>query len=338
MLPDHNFLPAPLWLITVLHVVTLTLHFVAMNFLVGGIIAVLFTGVTNRWEDPTVAKFVKLFPTVMAVTVTLGVAPLLFLQLVYYQQVYSASIVSGWFWLAVVPVIVVSYYLLYAVSLGRTGKGVLLFLALLGLLYVSFVYSTVFALAERPEMIRRLYAATCQSGLIINTEPGTWAFRWLHMLLGAVTVGAFFVGLLGRDDPPLFQFGRRFFLWGMAGAMVLGLVYLLTLGDVLLPLMRSAAIWLIVVALVLSLGALHFFFKKRFVPAGLLLFLSLLGMVVVRHTLRLFLLEGEFDPAQIPVRPQWPVFVIFLVCFVVAIALVAVMIRMYFAGRSHRTA
>jgi hypothetical protein len=124
----------------------------------------------------------------------------------------------------------------------------------------------------------------------------------------------------------------------MAGAMVLGLVYLLTLGDALLPLMRSPAIWLVVAGLVLSLGALHFFFKKRFLLAGLFLFLSLLGMVVVRHILRLLLLEGRFDPADIPVRPQWPVFLLFLVCFVIAIALVATMLKLYFSGREHQSA
>ena len=37
-LPDYQFLPAPLWLITVLHILTLTLHFAAMNFLLGGLI------------------------------------------------------------------------------------------------------------------------------------------------------------------------------------------------------------------------------------------------------------------------------------------------------------
>ncbi len=35
-LPDYNFLPGPLWLITVLHVLTLGLHLIAMNFVLGG--------------------------------------------------------------------------------------------------------------------------------------------------------------------------------------------------------------------------------------------------------------------------------------------------------------
>ena len=82
-LPDYEFLSAPLWLITVLHILTLTLHFVAMNFLVGGVIMVLYAATRKRWDDPTLKKFGKMFPAAMAATVTLGVAPLLFVQMVY---------------------------------------------------------------------------------------------------------------------------------------------------------------------------------------------------------------------------------------------------------------
>ena len=62
-LPGYNFLSAPLWLITVLHWVTLTVHFVAMNFVVGGIVALLWGKFTNRWEDDVVKRFVKLLPS-----------------------------------------------------------------------------------------------------------------------------------------------------------------------------------------------------------------------------------------------------------------------------------
>ena len=72
-LPDHEFLPGPFWLLTILHLVTLTLHFAAMNFLVGGLLIVLFGRFEDRWQDPTVKRFVKLFPSVMAATVSFGV-------------------------------------------------------------------------------------------------------------------------------------------------------------------------------------------------------------------------------------------------------------------------
>ena len=155
-LPSYNFLPAPLWLITVLHILTLTLHFLAMNFLLGGLIVLLFARLKGKWEVPAVRTYIRLLPSAVAATVTLGVAPLLFLQLVYYGPVYSASIVSGRFWLFIIAAVIIAYYLLYASSFrresGRAGFAGTLAFALPVLLYVSLVYSTVFSMAERPEL------------------------------------------------------------------------------------------------------------------------------------------------------------------------------------------
>ena len=334
-LPDYNFLSAPLWLITVLHIVTLTIHFLAMNFVVGGMTVVLFGKFQDKWNHRTVNKFVKLFPTVMAATITFGVAPLLFVQLVYAKQVYAASIVSAWFWLDIVFAAIIAYYFMYAGSFSKrisNGRiGLYLTIALICLVYISFIYSSVFSMAERPDLYASLYAGN-QSGLVINTDIGSYIFRWLHMLLGAVTVGGFFVGLLGRDNDEAFKIGKTFYLWGMMAAMVIGLAYLFTLGDYILPFMRSMAVWVLLAAIVLSLVSLHFFFKKKFVIASGLVLLSVMGMVWIRHDVRLLHLDGHYDPSTMVVNPQWSIFIVFLLCFVLAIGLVWYMLKLYASG------
>ena len=65
-----------------------------------------------------------------------------------------------------------------------------------------------------------------------------------------------------------------------------------------------------------------------------MLAVSVLGMVTVRHTVRLLNLAGHYDPASYTVKPQWPVFFIFLACFLVAIAAIAYMLKLYFAGET----
>ena len=333
-LPDYNFLAAPLWLVTILHVVTLTLHFAAMNFMVGSIIIILFGRFDDKWNHPVVRKLIKLFPTAMAATVTLGVAPLLFVQLTYYQQVYSASIVSGWLWLMIIVAAIIGYYFLYAGSFSKSGgsrPGVYLTLALVCFAYISFIYTSVFSLAERPDLTRALYAGS-QNGVVLNPDVGHYLFRWLHMVLGAVTVGAFFIGVLGRDDEQTYRTARGYFLYGMIAAMIVGLVYLFTMGEYILPLMRSAAIWVLTLAIILSLGALHFFFKKRFLLSGVILFVSLLGMVLSRHLVRQLYLDPHFNPAELAVRTQWSILIVFLVCFIIAVGAVWYMLRLYAAG------
>lgn len=337
MLPASDFLSAPLWLVTLLHLVTLTLHFAAMNFMFGGIIIILWGKFTDRWNNPVVQQFIKLFPASMAATITFGVAPLLFVQLVYHRQVYSASIISAWFWLLVIPILVVTYYLLYSAALSGdkpvSRQQLKLHLAMIGMLYVSYIFSSVFSMAERPDLMKALYAER-QDGFVLNPELGDYAVRWLHMLSGAITVGGFFVGLLGRKNEEAYQIGKAFFLWGMVAASVLGFVYLVTLGENILPLMRSPAIWVLTVGIILSAGSLHFFFKKKFLMSGLMVALSLITMVYTRHELRLISLAEHYNPATMTVNPQWSVFALFIACFVIMIAVMWYMIRLFLSRKN----
>ncbi|HSH00644.1 MAG TPA: hypothetical protein VLB27_11360, partial [candidate division Zixibacteria bacterium] len=316
-------LPAPLWMITLLHVVTLTLHFAAMNFVVGGIVTILFGKFNDRWNNPTVKRVIKLLPAAMAFTITFGVAPLLFTQLIYHGPVYAASIVGAWFWIMIVAAAIIGYYLLYAASfrgLSSGRSGIFLSLALLALVYVSFVYSNVFSLSENPDLIKTVYLED-QSGMSLNPDVTSWIFRWFHMLLGAVTVGGFIVGYIGRNDDEGYQAGKMFFLYGMIAASLFGLLYLMTLADQMKAFMRSAAVWWLTASLVLSAGSLHFYFKKRFAAAGAMLLVSLLGMVVIRHEVRLLRLGESFNPARLPVEPQWGAIALFAISFVLAVAL-----------------
>jgi len=335
-LPNYEFLSAPLWLVTTLHLLTLSLHFVAMNCLLGGALVVVgYAAWGGGGGAPMVVRLTRLLPTTMAATVTLGVAPLLFLQLVYPRQAYAAAIVSSWFWLLVVAAVLIAYAALYlcAGTSERSGTVFLppLVLALAGMVYVSIAYSSIFAMAERPDLIRALYAAD-QSGLVWNPAWGDYLLRWLHMLAGAVTVGGFCVGVLGRHDPQSYRMGMWFFVVGMVLATVLGLAYLASLLPILGAFMRTPAIWALTAAVILSVGSLHFFFRKNFLVAGAMLFLSLFGMVYARHTVRLLKLVGQFDPSSWHVAPQWGPFVLFLVSFVAALAVVAYMLRLFFSA------
>jgi hypothetical protein len=93
--------------------------------------------------------------------------------------------------------------------------------------------------------------------------------------------------------------------------------------------MRSPAIWVLLGAVVLSLGAMHLYFKRGFALSGVLIALAIIGMVAVRHALRTVVLDGRFDASAMAVHPQWGVFAIFLVCFAAALATVGYMIATY---------
>jgi hypothetical protein len=96
--------------------------------------------------------------------------------------------------------------------------------------------------------------------------------------------------------------------------------------------MKSPAIWWLTASILLSAGSLHLFFKKRFAASGLALLVSLIGMIMIRHYVRLFRLGEHLPPA--PFKAQWSVVVLFTVCLLIAVALLWYMLRTYFAEKA----
>ena len=77
---DPNPLPAPYWVLKLLLIVTFYLHILAMNFLMGGGVLAL----VGRWRSRDREKAIRTFfdvgsklPSLVAATITLGIAPLL---------------------------------------------------------------------------------------------------------------------------------------------------------------------------------------------------------------------------------------------------------------------
>src|ERR1035437_479981 len=107
-------LPAPIWLFKLLHIVTLALHFVAMQVLVGGLlIAVLLNLLGSSDSARTAAAAIaRRLTIVMAYVINLGVPPLLFAQVLYGRAIYTSSVMIGARWIAVIPALILAYWLL----------------------------------------------------------------------------------------------------------------------------------------------------------------------------------------------------------------------------------
>jgi len=179
------------------------LHLLPMNFVLGGSLM----AAVARWrarggashEARLAAWFAHAMPVVIAATVSLGVAALLFVQVLYGRLFFASSIVMGWFWLAVAPLVILAYYSAYLLgSSGAPGRVArplawtmwALFLA------VGFVYTNNMTLMLRPAEIAARYQADAR-GLQLNLNDLTVVPRFLHMLVGAVAVSGLVVTILG---------------------------------------------------------------------------------------------------------------------------------------------
>ena len=207
--PDPMPLPAPVWLLRLLLLLTFFLHVLFMNCLWGGSAVALVCRLRRKNSAFCCAACRtisgRLLPSVFAFTITLGVAPLLFLQVMYGQFLYTSSILIGVAWLAIIALVVLAYYGVYFLSMkGPEHQGAataILTVVVLLLAAVAFIYSNNFTLMLAPERWVPLYRGNA-GGWHLNWSEPSLLPRYLHFVLGALAVsglGLIVMGL-GQQD------------------------------------------------------------------------------------------------------------------------------------------
>ena len=235
-------LPAPYWVFKLLLIVTFTLHILAMNFLLGGMVLAL----ASRWSggreraNRLFSDVATKLPVLLPATVTLGVAPLLFLQVIYGQFFYTSSVVIAWPWFLALVMLTVAYYGLYYVS-ARThrqagsGRRVLLASFLL-IAVIGFLFSTNLTLSQTPAAWTGKYFAD-PSGWNLNLSEPTLVPRYLHFFTAAVAVGGLLLMLIAwlqRDSDAeyrryVFRFGGKAFEFATMAQFGIGFWFLVSL-------------------------------------------------------------------------------------------------------------
>jgi hypothetical protein len=336
-------LPAPVWLFKLLHVVTLTLHFGSVYFLVGGMVCATWWAWRGRATqnaallDASGAVAHRL-PVVMAYVINLGVPPLLFSQVLYGRALYTSSVVIGVQWLAVVPMVIAAYYILYMMAKrAETGRRFawLGLVAILIVLKVGYVYSANMTLMLRPEAWTEMYRSDPLGTSLPEGDP-TIAPRWLFMMvgsLGMVGVATLLLGmyapLAGPSSAFLRRSGGRWLMAGVALQIVIGAWVVVAqpapVRGALLGAPLSAVLlglWALTAALLAATGGLAVRdaaspgWKWPGVAAGLA-FVNTLLWVLVRDSIRdISLRQKGFEVWDRAVYANWSSILLFLLLFV----------------------
>jgi len=98
-----------------LYLGTLVLHVLPMAYVVAGS-AILMTRVVfqPRLVDEALTVHLRQWlPFILSAAITAGVAPLLFLQILYQREFYTANLLLFHRWMAILPVLIAGFYLLY---------------------------------------------------------------------------------------------------------------------------------------------------------------------------------------------------------------------------------
>ena len=332
-------LPAPIWLFKLLHIVTLALHFVAMQVLVGGLlVAVLLNLLGSAESAGNAARAIgRRLTIVMTYVINLGVPPLLFAQVLYGRAIYTSSVMIGLRWIAVVPALILAYWLLYRFSTGLdAGKKVWWIGGIAWIIIgaIAHVYSTNMTLMLRPEVWQSMYSASSLGARLPHGDPTTIP-RFLFMLVsGFVAAGLWMIYLGGRKT---FSEADGKFLSALGGrvAAIAAIIQIAAAFTVYKtqPAIVQAGLnghalykiagfgWLLLTAVVILYAAFAAFAK----PTGALTswlavligVLPIALMTIYRDGIRdLTLLSKGYDVWDRVVVTNWSVVGIFLVVFV----------------------
>lgn len=357
----------------ILYVLTLVIHVFLMAYVLAGSLWLSWTtlfpgdGIVSRTKQPLARLLRDWMPFALSGAITAGVAPLLFVQILYRQQFYTANLLLGWRWMVVIPVLVVAFYLLYVVkskAISRWPLPVRLMLSLgiaVCFLFVAFCWTANHLLSLNPSAWPGMY----QSGHAVRT-PVALTFRLLTWVAGTFPTmsilaswqlrgmrsrtAAWETSLNDADWDVLFQMEHRRLAYVSIAGLIVGLACSLGYWTTLDPSIRTYLIgpagrpWLMIVIAGGMLQIVGWIMQLRrpcicnrwlcVITTALLT--TLLGVASLREIIRLS--QANLDQVSTSTKAAAQVggFELFLVFSVLNIGLIAWCIQMV-RSRSTRT-
>ncbi len=361
--PDPISLPGPTGLLMFLLVFTFLLHLVPMNFVLGGSLlmvlsyarASMVADQASRNHRRLIEILARAFPPAIAFTITLGVAPLLFVQVLYGQLFFSSSILMAWPWLGVIGLLLVGYYAAYwhttqHMRLGEVAAWVALLVAAT-FLVIAFVFVNNFSLLQNPEVWRSLYLSDRRGLHLYAVWESSVLPRYLHFLFAALGLTGLAVAAMGvrrRAREPEFArwamgYGARWFIGGTLLQMGSGIWFIASQPARIRNALLGASpldTLLLAVAIACALVAMGVLVPSDRISVGRLYLASaaigvtVILMVILRQRIRTMWLDPFFRTEQLSVASQWGAILLFLILFLAGVLLVGWMLWQFFRSPS----
>lgn len=347
IIPNAESIPAPSWLFHILELGLFSIHLLLVSIVLG----LSLVALAARFLKPqgplggAVASAYHRLPIFFALSVTLGVAPLLFVQVLYGQFFYTSSVLMARYWILIIPLIILAYYGVYIRVKTRNPRAFLPSLAIvvtgLVLLYIAFMQVSNNLLMATPGTWGD-YFANRKGSILPLGDPGLYP-RYLHFVVAAVALGGLALAFLPKapalpeeDWKAGAQAGLRLFAWASSIEALVGVWYLFSLPPGFAKAFMGGDPWSTLVFLLgvaAGTAAVILAFLGKRLPTAVLALAALLAMVLARDALRSLYLDSRFRISSLVVAPQYDVLALFLVILVAGLVLVAYMLKLGFRDR-----
>lgn len=332
LVPAADAIPAAPWFFRLLLDATFTVHLLLMNAMLGLCLVGL---ARSRTRAPALGQQAGLVPSLTALTVNVGVAPLLFVQVLYGQFLYVSNTLMGVYWFGITLAVMAAYGLAYrqkyALHKGE-GSGTLLWaLMCLLLLCVSLAQTHNALLLVQPQLWQGYFERP--DGTLLAWGDPTLLPRWLHFVTASTAMGGLALAMIGQGrvrhhdprGPELVAQGLNWFGWATLAQIIWGVWWLMALPRSLLPAFMggdAVATGLLLAGMAGALASIALSFKGQLMATAIAATLTVALMTALRGVLRQLYLAPYFDPATLPVRPEPTTVAMFLLCVALSLTVV----------------
>jgi hypothetical protein len=341
--------PAPPMLLDHLLGLVFVVHVIFMNFVLAAPLVItwlLWTGAENKRLYAT--WLAGVLPVAFTFAINFGVASLLFVQALFSDRFYTANILLGKIWLAVVPLLIAAFYCAYIVKRLITKQNtfwaglVSLFAGGLTWCVALIMVSNYFATTMADQWTALL------ANPVLVFKSLTFLPRTLHFIFGAFSVTGIWMVWIAwwksqrNEDATAISLFRRNGLLLTASAtgaqVIVGVWFLIWLPasawDRLFSGSFPSLIWISGVAAGLALLGVAIvasvYHDRPLWPriATALIIWTLFGMAAGRDLVRLLAFDPKFHIAQIPNRTQTGAMTVFFSLLIAGLAILLVLIWM----------
>ncbi len=361
---DWLTLPAPASLLEGLFLLTFWIHMIFVGLSLGGSLILAgrsFLFLAKRDTIETLdRKMVRAIPPILSVTITTGIAPLLFVQTLYGHFSYSSNIFLGYFWLGSLVLLLAGFICLYLAGWLWDWQISLPALAALPVCFLGilYIFTNNALLTIQPDHWLEFHRHTS----IIHVKDAITIPRLLHNIAYPIMFGGLFLAWTAkicrkddktgteRDNSGTISFAMGWFAMGAAAIILFNGWYYYSMPEALKEALiagftgKLIYLWMAITVLTVICGGLGVIqpAKNLWPFAGSVLSLVILiGMVLVREFIRKWYLArdvaGSFTIDNWNVANQWSAILVFLACLVAALAVVGIMIVMILRGKPEET-
>lgn len=340
-----------------LGILTFSLHIFFVNLVLGG--ALLAAWGYFKKEGPwlqlsqTLAKVTTIH---ISIAIVLGVAPLLFIQVIYDPFWYTSNVLSAWWTILFLVALVSGALSIYAFYLKRkplkNGGGILTLVACACFLFAAVIIHMLSMQVLHPEQWLTWYINH------MTMDTSGWGFhavslsRLFHFLIPALLNIGIFLMLYAWFFFPREDLDKSYLRWvarlglnlSRTTAVVTAAIGLWWLWEI--P--KSFDFWFdhsLIAGVVLSIVLILILFKAgsnpmRFAPAATLAsLLTILVMALSRESLRMhYLQQFDYSVRSYPVTLDWGSTLLFIGTLAIGIIVLAYLVCIAFKSGRHHSA